>query len=218
MRLRKKPWTEPELNSCSFYIDNPGEYKNKWNELFGNGLPVFLELGCGKGGFAAGYGAEHPDINYIAVDVKDTVLAYAKRKVEKIYAERARSTDNIKLVRQEIGLIQKMLGEQDKIDRIFINFCNPWPKPGDKTKRLTHPVLLEKYKVFLKRRAEIWFKTDDDELFSESQEYLITSGFSIKYVNYDLHNSDFKGNIETEHEKVFAGQGIRIKFLIAEMK
>ena len=217
MRIRKKPWARPELESCNFFIQNPCEYKDKWKELFGNNCPLYLELGCGKGSFVAAHGAENPDINYIALDIKDEVLVFAKRNIEKIYVERSKCIDNIKLIAHEIGLIENILGEQDKIERVYINFCNPWPKGRAKKKRLTHSVQLDKYKIFLKQGAEIWFKTDDDELFIESQEYFKKSGFSISYINYDLHHGEFKGNVQTEHEKVFSNLGIKVKFLIARL-
>ncbi|GAB6169557.1 tRNA (guanosine(46)-N7)-methyltransferase TrmB [Clostridium carnis] len=215
MRLRKKPWARPELESCDFFIINPSENKGKWKESFGNDKPIYLELGCGKGTFVAVHGSENKDKNYIAIDIKDEVLVLAKRNIEKAYAEKEVSLDNIKLMAQEIEIIKDMLGDGDKIDRIYINFCNPWPKERHKKRRLTHTKQLESYKTFLKDSGEIYFKTDDDPLFEESLEYFKESGFKIKYITYDLHNSDFEGNVETEHEKMFTEMGIKIKFLIA---
>lgn len=216
MRLRKKPWARPELESCDFFIVNPKEYKNKWNELFGNEKPIYLELGCGKGTFMAVHGSENPEINYMAIDIKDEVLVLAKRNIEKAFEEKNRSVDNVKLMAQEILIINEILGEEDNISRIYINFCNPWPKDRHKKRRLTHTRQLDQYKVFLKDKGEIYFKTDDDELFEESLEYFKESKFTIKYITYDLHNSGFEGNVETEHEKMFTKQGIKTKFLIAE--
>lgn len=215
MRMRKKPWARPELEGCDFFVINPKEYKGKWKELFGNDKPIYLELGCGKGTFMAVHGSENLNINYIAIDIKDEVLGLAKRNIEKAYKEKNKSVDNVKLMAQEIGLISEMLNEEDTISRIYINFCNPWPKEKHKKRRLTHTRQLEQYKIFLKSEGEIYFKTDDDELFDESLEYFKESGFKIKYITYDLHNSDFKGNVETEHEKMFTKQGIKTKFLIA---
>lgn len=215
MRMRKKPWARPELEACEFFVINPKEYKGKWKEFFGNDKPIYLELGCGKGTFIAVHGSENPEINYIAIDIKDEVLGLAKRNIEKAYEEKGRALDNVKLMAQEIGLISEILNEDDVISRIYINFCNPWPKEKHKKRRLTHTRQLEQYKIFLKCEGEIYFKTDDDELFEESLEYFNEAGFKITYITYDLHNSDFKGNIETEHERMFTEQGIKIKFLIA---
>lgn len=216
MRMRKKPWARPELEASDFFVINPKEYKGKWKELFGNDKPIYLELGCGKGTFIAVHGSENPDINYIAIDIKDEVLGLAKRNIEKAYNEKNESLDNIKLMAQEIGLINEMLSKEDVISRIYINFCNPWPKKKHKKRRLTHTNQLEQYKVFLKNEGEIYFKTDDDELFEESLEYFKESKFKIEYITYDLHNSDFIGNVETEHERMFTEEGIKTKFLIAK--
>jgi tRNA (guanine-N7-)-methyltransferase len=215
MRMRKKPWARPELEASDFFVINPKEYKGKWRSLFGNDKPIYLELGCGKGTFIAIHGSENPGINYIAVDIKDEVLGLAKRNIEKAYEDKEQSPKNIKLMAQEIGLINEMLSEDDIIDRIYINFCNPWPKKKHKKRRLTHTRQLEQYRMFLKPHGEIYFKTDDDELFEESLEYFEEAKFKIRYITYDLHNSDFIGNVETEHEKMFTEQGIKTKFLIA---
>ena len=216
MRMRKKPWARPELESCDFFVVNPKEYKGRWKEFFGNDQPIYLELGCGKGTFMAVHGSEHPNINYIAIDIKDEVLGLAKRNIEKAFGEKGRGkVDNVKLMAQEINLINEILGEDDTISRIYINFCNPWPKERHKKRRLTHTRQLDQYRTFLKDEGEIYFKTDDDELFEESLEYFKESKFKIKYITYDLHNSDFEGNVETEHEKMFTAQGIKTKFLIA---
>ena len=215
MRMRKKPWARPELESCNFFVISPKEYKSRWKEFFGNDKPIYLELGCGKGTFIAVHGSENSNINYIAIDIKDEVLGLAKRNIEKAYNEKNKYLDNIKLMAQEIGLINEMLGEEDLISRIYINFCNPWPKEKHKKRRLTHKRQLEQYKTFLKSEGEIYFKTDDDELFEESHEYFKEAGFRIEYITYDLHNSDFEGNVETEHEKMFTKLGIKTKFLIA---
>ncbi|MBD7915837.1 tRNA (guanosine(46)-N7)-methyltransferase TrmB [Clostridium sp. Sa3CUN1] len=216
MRLRKKPWARPELEACSFFITNPSNYKGKWREFFNNDNPIYLELGCGKGTFIAVHGAENKDKNYIAIDIKDEVLVLAKRNIEKSYNEKQTETNNIKLMAQEILLINDILGDGDKIDRIYINFCNPWPKKKHKKRRLTHTNQLKNYKNFLSENGEIYFKTDDDELFEESLEYFKENGFKIDYITYDLHNSDFEGNVRTEHENMFSEQGIKIKFLIAK--
>lgn len=219
MRLRKKPWARPELEACDFFIINPKEYKNKWNDSFKNKEnKLYLELGCGKGTFIAVHGSENKDINYIAIDIKDEVLVLAKREIEKAYEEKDEKIDNLKLLAQEINLIEEMLGEEDKVSRIYINFCNPWPKERHKKRRLTHTRQLEKYKVFLEKTGEIWFKTDDDTLFEESLEYFKESNFNIEYITYDLHQSGFEGNVVTEHERMFTDKGIKTKFLIAKQK
>ena len=215
MRLRKKPWARPELEACNFFITNPRENKGKWKQSFVNDNPIYLELGCGKGTFIAVHGSENEDINYIAIDIKDEVLVLAKRNIEKAYEDKNKEINNLKLMAQEIALINDIFSEEDVVDRIYINFCNPWPKERHKKRRLTHTRQLENYKNFLAEDGEIYFKTDDDELFDESIEYFKESGFNIDYITYDLHKSDFVGNVRTEHENMFSEQGIKIKFLIA---
>ncbi|VYU50793.1 tRNA (guanosine(46)-N7)-methyltransferase TrmB [Clostridium tertium] len=215
MRLRKKPWARPELEACNFFIINPSENKGKWRESFNNNNPIYLELGCGKGTFIAVHGSENEDINYIAIDIKDEVLVLAKRNIEKAYNEKDREVNNLKLMAQEISLIEDVFSKDDIVNRIYINFCNPWPKERHKKRRLTFTKQLEKYKTFLVENGEIYFKTDDDNLFEESLEYFKEAGFNIEYITYDLHNSDVKGNVRTEHENMFSEQGIKIKFLIA---
>ena len=218
MRIRFKPWARPELEASKFYIDNPEEYKGKWKELFGNNNPIFLELGCGKGGFISQLAVYNPDINYIAVDLVDAMLGLAKRKIEKQYEMAKREVDNIYLTRYDIERIDNILSKDDNIEGIYINFCNPWPKSKHKKKRLTHTRQLEKYKQFLADGAKIFFKTDDDNLFSDSIKYLDESGFKIEKLTYDLvSETDFWENIETEHEKMFKDQGIKIKALIATL-
>lgn len=220
MRIRYKKWARPELEASKFYIDNPEEYKGKWKELFKNpDNPIHLELGCGKGQFIANLASSNLNTNYIAIDLVDAMLGLAKRNVGQIYQENHIETDNILLTRFDIERILMILNEQDNIKRIYINFCNPWPKGKHRKKRLTHTRQLEKYKQFLSKDGEIFFKTDDDDLFNSSLIYFEESGFEIISKTFDLHKEPiFENNIETEHEKMFSEQGIKIKALIAKMR
>ena len=122
--------------------------------------------------------------------------------------------NNIILVAYDIERILDVLSEEDKIDRIYINFCNPWPRPKHRKKRLTHTRQLEKYKVFLKPNAEIYFKTDDDELFADSLIYFKEAGFELIKKTEDLHAENSEYNVCTEHEEMFSKQGIKIKAAI----
>ena len=217
MRIRYKKWARPELEASSFYVDNPEELRGKWKSLFKNpDLPLNLELGCGKGQFISKLASENLDQNYIAIDLVDAMLGLAKRNVEEVYKEKNIIPENVILTRFDIDRILLILSEEDKIDRIYINFCNPWPKGKHRKKRLTHTRQLEKYKTFLKEDGEIYFKTDDDDLFISSLNYFEEAGFEIIKKTYDLHSqADFWYNIETEHEKMFSEQGIKIKALVA---
>ena len=218
MRIRYKKWAREELEASEFYIDNPEEWKGKWKEFFKNTEnPIHLELGCGKGIFISELASNNLDINYIAIDLVDAMLGLAKRNVEQAYKENKIEPENIALTRFDIQRILMILEKKDKIERIYINFCNPWPKGKHRKKRLTHTRQLENYKQFLDYNAQIYFKTDDDDLFNSSLKYFEEAGFEILKKTYDLHNEPiFENNIETEHEKMFSKQGIKIKALIAQ--
>ena len=158
MRIRYKKWARPELEASSFYIDEPEKLKGKWKENFKNSeQPIHLELGCGKGQFISKLASENLNINYIAIDLVDAMLGLAKRNIESEYKEKNIETNNILITRFDIERILLILDKQDSIDRIYINFCNPWPKGKHRKKRLTHTRQLQKYREFLKDEGEIYF-------------------------------------------------------------
>ncbi len=218
MRIRFKKWARPELEASKFYINNPEEYKGKWTSLFNNN-PIYVELGCGKGGFISKLASQNKKINYIAIDLVDAMLGLAKRNIEQTYQEIKTEIDNIYITRYDIDRILNIFNSEDKIKRIYINFCNPWPRGKHHKKRLTHTRQLEKYKTFLIDNGKIYFKTDDDNLFVDSLGYFKEAGFELKKLTYDLANEENfwqdQVNIETEHENMFKEQGIKIKALIA---
>lgn len=217
MRIRFKPWARPELEASKFYIDNPEDYKGKWNSLFKEKKPLHIELGCGKGSFISKLAVNHPENNYIAIDLVDAMLGLAKRNIEAVYGEAKREVDNVYLTRYDIERVLNIFDKEDNIERIYINFCNPWPRGKHHKKRLTHTRQLEKYREFLKDGGEIYFKTDDDALFTDSLTYFESCGFRILDKTYDLESRpDFWNNIMTEHEKMFMEQGIKIKALKAQ--
>ena len=147
-------------------------------------------MGCGKGSFISELAFRNQDTNYIAIDLVDAMLGLAKRKVEEKYNENNIKVDNLILVRYDIERINNIISLEDGIERIYINFCNPWPKSKHKKKRLTHTKQLEHYKEFLKPNGEIYFKTDDDGLFEDSLKYFEEAGFEIINKTFDLHNQD----------------------------
>jgi tRNA (guanine-N7-)-methyltransferase len=211
MRLRKKWWARPELEQSAAVVINPKENKGRWNEVFGNGNDIYLELGCGRGGFISAKAENEKDKNFIGIDLKDEVLIYAlQRVVEK-------ELTNVRLIPMNIAWVADIFGEEE-ISRIFINFCNPWPKLRHNKRRLTHGKFLELYKQFIKPESEIWFKTDDKGLFEDSIEYFRENGFDVTYLTYDLHNSGFDRNVVTEYEAKFTSLGMNTMFLIAKLK
>lgn len=219
MRIRRKPWAKQELEEAKFYIDDPTQYKTKWKQQFKNeNKPLHLELGCGKGSFIAKLASTHTENNYIAADMIEAMLGLSKRNIEQEYKKQKIEIDNLILIRMNAERILETFSNQDTVDRIYINFCNPWPRGKHKKRRLTHTRQLEHYKQFLNNeKGEIYFKTDDNELFEESLEYFKNSGFTITSLTRDLHNNLIFENIQTEHEKMFAEQGIKIKALIAKI-
>lgn len=214
MRLRKKKWARPELEASPLFksFEEAKALKGQWKEEFKNNNDIYLELGCGRGGFAAQVGKRYPDKNLVSVDIKDEILVYALKNI--LGAE----LTNARLIAMQIAFVEEIFAENE-IGRIYINFCNPWPKDRHKKRRLTHSKFLEKYKKFIKPGTEIHFKTDDLELFDESFEYFEESGFEILFKTYDLHNSEYaEENMMTEYESKFKELGIKSKFLIAKLK
>ena len=211
MRLRKKWWARPELEESNLFIPKASENKGKWSEVFGNSNPIYLELGCGRGGFLVQHAMNNPNINYVAVDLKDEVLIYGLHKLQE------NNVENARLTAMNIDFIEDVF-EKDEVSKIYINFCNPWPKDRHNKRRLTHTRFLSKYKNFLKPGSEVWFKTDDTDLFNASQEYFKESGFEIEFITYDLHKSDFEGNVMTEYETKFTSLGMKTMCLTARLK
>lgn len=220
MRIRFKPWARPELEASKFYIDNPEEYKGKWKEAFKEpSNELHLELGCGKGSFISQLAVKNHNINYLAIDLVDAMLGLAKRNIEQKYNENKKEIDNIIITRYDIERILNILNLEDNVKRIYINFCNPWPRGKHHKKRLTHIRQLEKYKQFLQKNGEIFFKTDDDSLFADSLLYFKQTGFTIEKFTYDLEKEEnFWDNIVTEHEQMFMNEGIKIKAVIARLE
>lgn len=210
MRLRRKAWARPELEKDPKVIYNPTDFRGKWNEVFGSAHPIHLELGCGRGQFISQCAEVNADINYVAIDLYDEVLVKALRKINE------KELNNVRIIPMNIGKLGEVF-EENEIDKVYINFCNPWPSRRHHQKRLTHPQFLKVYKKLMKNRAEVWFKTDDDELFKDSLKYFESEGYLEKYKTFDLHQSSFTENIMTEYEEKFSSQGIKIKFGIFEV-
>lgn len=217
MRMRFKPYARPELLACDFHIHEPLTHAGHWHEQFANpDQPLHLELGCGKGGFLSQLAPRHPNINYLGIDITDKVLILAKRKVEAAYLAAGLPTDNVRIASLDIERMSGVFSPADTVERIYINFCNPWSKnAGSNKHRLTHPRQLLQYRTLMPEGAEIYFKTDDDDLFRDSLEYFPAAGFEITWQTFDLHKDEPDWNIRTEHEGMFSEQGIPIKALIA---
>lgn len=216
MRMRRKAWTEPVLDSCSYFVDRPFAHRGQWRALFPKDRPLHLEIGCGKGLSTVKMAHDNPNVNYIAVDEVRHVLAVSVRNTRVEYGDAP--VDNLRYATVDAMFIHDSFSAQDGIERIYINFCNPWTERAKHHKRrLTHPRQLMQYRAFLRPEGEIWFKTDDDELFAASLRYLAASGFEVVTRIDDLHASGFTPNYVSEHERLYAARGKPIHFLIARM-
>lgn len=217
MRIRRKPWARPELEASPFYVPDACACRGAWALRFAVERPICLELGCGKGRFAGPFAANNPDINLIAVDIKSEMLVLAKRCIEQSVLSAGReAVDNALVTSFDIARISEVFGEGDAVDRIFINFPNPWPKPAHKKRRLTHTRQLVQYKAFLAENGEIHFKTDDPGLYGDSHRYFDEAGFDIVKDDPDIYiNGVPEGTVLTEHEERFTAEGKPIMYMVA---
>lgn len=219
MRLRNRPWAAPELAGCSYYVKDFTRNRGRWKEAFGNDAPIWLEIGCGKGMYLAGMAPSHPEINFIGADIKSLMLAYTRRNLEEAFSSAGRGVDNVILLSVDAARILSAFSEEDVIDRIILNFSNPWPKPPHHKRRLTHTRQLENYKHFLRPGGIIEFKTDNDDLFRDSLEYFEEAGFSLAEEYEDLYSvREVDPSIITEHEGKFMEMGFPIHYIRAVLK
>ncbi|MDR0946696.1 MAG: tRNA (guanosine(46)-N7)-methyltransferase TrmB [Ruminococcus sp.] len=209
MRIRRKPWARPELEVCDYYIPDGRQFFSKWREKLQS--PIYIELGCGKGGFISQAAKLQPEISFIAADIKSEMLAFTRRKAVASYGT---TPSNLTLLTLNIEHINEVFDENE-VDRIYINFPPPWRRAKEFKHRLTHTNQLVQYRKILVPGGEIRFKTDDDILFEDSIEYFKQAGFDITRIERDLHNADYPENIITEHEAMFSAEGKKIKFLTA---
>ncbi|WP_456277951.1 tRNA (guanosine(46)-N7)-methyltransferase TrmB [Bacillus sp. AK128] len=204
MRLRHKPWAKDKLAEHSHYvIQEPTQHKGKWHEIFGNDHPIHIEVGTGKGKFITGMAKENPSINYIGIELQESVIIGA---LERILEE---PLPNVKLLNENAEDLQDIFGDNE-VDRVYLNFSDPWPKNRHEKRRLVYKDYLKLYEGILVKNGEIHFKTDNQGLFEYSLTSFSQYGLIIKYVSLDLHNSDVEGNIMTEYEEKFASRGNRI--------
>lgn len=209
MRLRKRPWVSEAIKQFEDFVvtkdQNIGEERRgTWKKSFENPeAELHVELGCGKGDFISQLAQKNPATNYIGIELQQDVIYTAAKKVREL------DLKNVRLIVFDINLIDKIFGERE-IDRIYINFCDPWPKKRHQKRRLTHEIFLEKYRQLLKPRGEIFFKTDNRGLFDFSLEQFDKLGMEVSQVSFDLHAEDLSQNIETEYEKKFSERGEKI--------
>ena len=206
MRLKNIKGASEKILKGKYFINNPSEYKGKWNKLFNNSNPIYIEIGMGKGKFIIKNAIENPNINYIGIEMSDSVILRAVEKTNDL------ELNNLYLIRMDARLINDIFNKE--IDLIYLNFSDPWPKERHAKRRLTSPIFLERYDSIFKNSKHIIMKTDNKDLFNYSVESLKEYGYNINDISYDLHKN--KNNIiTTEYEDKFTNMGIKINYLDA---
>jgi tRNA (guanine-N7-)-methyltransferase len=204
MRLRNIPGVEEALLQYPTFVVQPADFKGRWHERFGNHHPLHVEIGCGKGRFITTLAARHPNINFIAVEWKAEVIFRAAQRTE------GNMVPNLAFVQYNAAQLSDLFAP-DEIDRIYLNFSDPWPKKRHYKRRLTYASFLQMYKQVLKPHGEIHLKTDNEKLFEFSLNQFSDEGFRLRHITFDLHQSPFaEENVMTEYEEKFSRRGQRI--------
>ncbi|MEK4426657.1 tRNA (guanosine(46)-N7)-methyltransferase TrmB [Solibacillus sp. FSL K6-1523] len=213
MRLRHKPWAVEFIDAhTDVVIPNPEAHKTKWREVFGNDNPVHIEVGTGKGQFVLGMALQNPDINYIGIELFDSVIVCALEKV--IEAEKPA---NLRLLKVNGEKLEEFF-EKGDVNRVYLNFSDPWPKARHAKRRLTHEGFLKLYENVLIDNGEIHFKTDNRGLFEYSLVSMNEYGMALNYVSLDLHAEMPEDNVMTEYEEKFSSLGQPIYRLECQFK
>ena len=209
MRLRNIPGADDAILNSEYCIKNPEEQKGHWQDCFETAQPLHIEIGMGKGRFIMDTAALHPDINYIGIERYSSVLLRALQKVEQ------NPLPNIKFICMDAADVAEVFAK-DEVDRIYLNFSDPWPKDRHAKRRLTSTRFLERYDNILTPEGRVMFKTDNKDLFDFSLEQVEEAGWILENHTYDLHHSEYnEGNVMTEYEEKFSAKGNPICRLVA---
>lgn len=212
MRMRKKKNCGARMERCeSVWVKEPESCKGKWREVFGNDNPIHIEIGCGKGSFVRGMAQMYPNVNFVAVEKVEDVIVMAMEKAVEAGLSNVRFTD------MDAERIEDFF-EFDEAERIYLNFSDPWKKNKQAKRRLTHKNFLDRYKKILKPGNQIWFKTDNKQLFEFSLNSFCAEDFKLSSITLDLHNLGFEGNVMTEYETRFVELGQPIYRLEATVR
>jgi len=204
MRLRNIPGAEAALAEYPTFVQNPVSFKGKWHERFGNNNPIHVEIGCGKGRFINTLAALHPDINFIAVELKAEVVLRAVQRTE------YREIPNLAFVQYNAAMLTDLFADHE-ITRLYLNFSDPWPKTRHAKRRLTYSSFLQTYRQVLMPDGEIHLKTDNEKLFEFSLNQFAAERFQLRNITFDLHQSkQAADNVMTEYEERFSSRGQRI--------
>ena len=211
MRLRNVKGARQALEESRYVIENPQQYFGKWNSLFGNDNPIRIEVGMGKGKFILEQAKNNPDVNFVGIEMFSSVLV---RAVQKLEAEEEEIKNLYLLCLNAEAL--PLIFAPGEVDRIYLNFSDPWPKDRHAKRRLTSPQFMNRYRSILKDEGVVEFKTDNTDLFNYSLESIPQAGWKIAEYTMDLHSSDMaEGNVMTEYEERFVRHGNKICKLIA---
>ena len=212
MRLRHNPKADIAVENSEYVEQDPKSRKGHWGELFGNNNPIHIEIGMGKGQFLMTLASQNLGINYVGIERVPTVLYKALKKQEEL------KLPNLRLMAFNADEINEVF-EKDEVERIYLNFSDPWPKDRHAMRRLTSPRFLKLYDEFLKDDGFIEFKTDNRSLFDYSLDAAAEAGWKTRNITYDLHNSEYvEGNIMTEYEEKFSSMGVPINKVIIYRK
>lgn len=206
MRLKKIKGAIDRVKKGKYYIDNPNVYKGKWSKLFNNDNEIYVELGMGKGDFIINNAIKYPFINFIGIEKYDSVLVKAVEKSDLL------ELDNLKLILMDVSNLDSIFDHE--VDKIYLNFSDPWPKERHAKRRLTSERFITLYDKVFKSDKVIEMKTDNIDLFNYSVESLKDNGYNIEYITNDLHSEEVE-NIMTEYEEKFSSRGEKINKLIA---
>lgn len=212
MRLRGRKGIRENLEQQeNLVVLDPREYKGHWVELFGNDRPIHVELGMGKGQFVSGMSVKYPEANFVGMDMYDELIRRASEKVRNIWQEQhQQDPTSVRLALGNIESIDEFFAPGE-IQRIYLNFSDPWPKKKHGRRRLTHPRFLDKYRSLLNEEGEIHFKTDSRSLFEFSLNSFAASGLQMRNISLSLHEDGIvEDNVMTEYESKFVGQGMPI--------
>lgn len=219
MRLRHIKGSEEFIENSKdcMSLDEAKAYKGRVVSKFATEAPIYIEVGTGKGQFIRNMALLHKDINFIGIERYESVLMKAVQRKEALEQE-AGSLDNLKFMCGDALLLGEVF-EKGEVDRIYLNFSDPWPKKKHTMRRLTSPIFLRIYENILKQDGVLEFKTDNRDLFEYSLESIPSAGWEILYQSFDFHSEpEAEGNIMTEYEEKFSGRGQKICKLIARQK
>ena len=200
MRLKNVKGSRERIAANEYALKDVEQNKGSWKEFFGDGKPIHIEIGMGKGKFLMEMARRHPNIHYIGIEKFSSVLVRAVQKMEE------EPLPNIHFIRMDAEYICNVF-EKGEVEEIYLNFSDPWPKERHTKRRLTSHQFLERYDKILKEGGSIQFKTDNRDLFDFSVEEIRSAGWIIDQCTYDLHHSDFlEGNVMTEYEERFVAE------------